>query len=137
MTATLSDRPLISGMATGFRTLTIALAALVGTAAGFAGTTTPAHAETGAYYTAKLATPVKSLQHIALGDTVWSCEGGECHAPRDGSRTVVTCERLATKLGGVASFVAQGGEMAADELTKCNKKVSGDRVQLGSAAAKR
>ena len=132
MTATLSNRA-----ATGFRTLTIALFALVGTAAGFSATTAPAHAGTGAYYTAKLATPVKSLQHIALGDTVWSCEGGECHAPRDTSRTVITCERLATKLGGVASFTAHGGELGADELTKCNKRVSGDRVQLGSAAAKR
>ena len=130
MTATLSNRT-----TTGFRTLTIALAALIGSAGGFAATTSPVHAETGAYYTARLASPVKSLTHIALGDTVWSCEGGECHAPRDTSRTVITCERLATRLGGVAGFVAQGGELGAEDLTKCNHKVSGNRVQLGSAAA--
>ena len=128
MTAILSTRA-----SYGIRTLAIALAALAGAAGGFAATTSPVHAETGAYYTAKLATPVKSLTHIALGDTMWSCEGGECHAPRDTSRTVVTCERLATKLGGVASFTAQGGALGDDDLTKCNHKVSGDRVQLGSA----
>ena len=126
MTATLSNRT-----TTGFRTLTIAFAALLGTAGGFAATTSPAHAETGAYYTAKLATPVKSTNTIALGDTLWSCAGTECHAPRDTSRTVVTCERLATKLGGVESFTAQGGALGADDLTKCNHKVSGDqRVAL-------
>ena len=132
MTATLSNRT-----TSGFRTLTIALAALIGSAGGFAATTSPVHAETGAYYTAKLATPVKSLTHVALGDIVWSCEGGECHAPRDTSRTAITCERLAIKFGGVASFTAQSGELGADDLTKCNHKVSGDRVQLGSAAPKK
>ena len=132
MTATLSIRS-----SNGIRTATIALVALIGSAVGFTATTSTAHAETGAFYTAKLATPVKSLQHIALGDTVWSCEGGECHAPRDTSRTVVTCERLATKLGGVASFTAQGGALGDDDLTKCNHKVSANRVLLGSAAAKK
>jgi hypothetical protein len=132
MTATLSNRSVH-----GFRTLTIAFVALIGTSIGFAATTSPVRAETGAYYTAKLATPVKSLTHVALGDTVWSCEGGECHAPRDTSRTVITCERLATKFGGVASFTAQGGALGDEDLTKCNHKVSGGRVMLGSAAPKR
>jgi hypothetical protein len=62
---------------------------------------------------------------------------GRAKAARDTSRTVITCERLATKFGGVASFTAQSGELGADELTKCNHKVSGDRVQLGSAAPKK
>lgn len=128
MTATLSTRS-----NTTFRTLSIAVAAMIGTAVSFGATTSPAHADTGSYYTAKLATPVKSLKTVSLGDTVWSCEGGECRAPRDGSRTVVSCERLATKFGGVEAFTAQGAALGADDLTKCNHKVAGD-ARMASAA---
>lgn len=130
MTATLSNR------SNTIRTVTIAFAAMLGTTIGFGATTAPARADTGAYYTAKLATPVKSLKTVALGDTVWSCEGGECRAPKDGSRSVITCERLATKLGGVEAFTAQGSALGADELGKCNHKVSGE-ARMANASPKR
>lgn len=99
---------------TALRATMIAAAALIGT-------TAPAYAAD-AYYTAKLAAPVASEQRAVLGDTLWTCTGDSCSAPRDTSRPQVTCERLAKKFGEVTSFTTPKGALEADKLASCNKK---------------
>ena len=103
------------------RNTMIATAALIGTVATFGVTTTPVRAaET--YYTAKLAAPVDGEQRAVLGDTMWTCAGDSCTAPRDTSRPKITCERLVKKFGEVSSFATPKGELSGKKLAGCNAK---------------
>lgn len=103
------------------RNTMIATAALLGTIGSFGLTASPVRAAD-AYYTAKLATPIEGAQQAVLGDALWNCAGDSCTGTRDTSRPQITCERLAGKFGEVTAFTTPKGEMAADQLAKCNKK---------------
>lgn len=103
------------------RSTMIAAVALMGSVATFGVTASPVHAAE-AYYTAKLAAPVTGQQRAVLGDTLWTCSGDSCSAPRDTSRPQITCERLARKFGDVTAFTTPKGDLEADKLATCNKK---------------
>ncbi|WP_206069722.1 CC_3452 family protein [Novosphingobium olei] len=101
------------------RQLLPAVLALAGTAFSFGVTATPSHAAA-SYYSVTLASPLTAPKRFINGETPWACAGTECSAPRDTSRAEVVCARLVKKVGPVARFATPEGELAADDLTKCN-----------------
>ena len=101
------------------RQLLPAALALAGTALSFGVTATPSHAAA-SYYAVTLETPLAAPKRFMNGDTPWACAGNECTAPRDTSRAAVVCARLVKKVGTIARFATPEGELAAEDLTKCN-----------------
>jgi hypothetical protein len=53
-------------------------------------------------------------------DISWSCAGGTCRGSTEASRPIILCEDLAKRAGKIESFVADGKELSADQLAKCN-----------------
>jgi hypothetical protein len=104
-----------------FRPLSGALAACALSAATLI-TPFAAHAQPGAgYYRAELASPVAEPRQEILSGVVWNCEGTTCTGSKSGSRAVIVCGKLASKLGAVASFTDPKGALDADGLARCNK----------------
>jgi hypothetical protein len=103
------------------RTVGAAALALLYTGLTFGATIAPApaHASTGAYYTAELAAPASEARYIG-GGLVWRCEGTACTAAKGTSRPEVVCRRLQREVGQIASFTANGETLAAERLAKCN-----------------
>ncbi|MXO91721.1 hypothetical protein GRI41_12865 [Altererythrobacter aquaemixtae] len=96
--------------------------ALLYTVLTFGALTVPSPAEArgkAVYYTAELAAPAKEARTIIKG-MVWHCEGTSCRAAKGNSRPVMTCKRLANKLGEVTAFTAKGEELVGEKLAKCN-----------------
>ena len=82
-------------------------------------TTSPAAAAGGAHYRAELAQPATAGRFVAR-EVVWLCEGTNCSAARSTSRPAIICAALVKKAGPVASFVANGKALEAEELARCN-----------------
>jgi len=109
-----------------FRQLLPAVLALAGTAASFAMTAAPVRAAAnGPFYSATLTRPMDGAQKLVQKGLLWKCEGAECFAARDTSRPVIVCARLAQKVGPVARFATPQGELAADDLARCNEAAAG------------
>lgn len=103
------------------RQLLPAVLALVGTAASFAVTASPARAADGnAYYSVTLAAPVAKPAKLMLGDVLWNCAGDTCSAGQDTARPVVVCTKLAAKVGTINRFATPKGELAAEDMARCN-----------------
>ena len=103
------------------RQLFPALLALVGTVTTFAVTATPAHAaDANAYYTVTLAAPVAKPAKLMLGDVLWNCSGAACSAGQDAARPVLICTKLAAKVGTISRFATPKGELAAEDMARCN-----------------
>lgn len=87
---------------------------------GAAITPTTAEARTsGPYYTVELAAPAEESRNVVRG-TIFVCEGTSCIARKGSSRPVVMCERLAREVGEITKFNANGKDLPADKLAKCN-----------------
>ncbi|MEZ5710140.1 MAG: hypothetical protein R3E02_12215 [Blastomonas sp.] len=80
---------------------------------------TTAHAQTGGYFRAELASPVEKTVEVVNG-VVWRCEGTSCTGTKSTSRPVNACARLARKVGEVTAFTVRGDAMDAEDLTSCN-----------------
>lgn len=103
------------------RQLIPAVLALVGTAATFAVTATPVRAaDANAYYSVTLAAPVAKPAKLLLGEVLWNCTGDTCSAGQDTARPVVVCTKLAAKVGTINKFVTPKGELAAEDMARCN-----------------
>lgn len=103
------------------RQLLPAFVALVGTAAAFTATALPVHAASGAFYSATLTRPMDGTQKVIQKGVLWKCEGAECSAPRDTSRPTIVCARLVQKVGPVARFATPNGDLAEQDLARCNE----------------
>jgi len=101
------------------RRLLPAALAFAGSLTAFGVTAAPVRAADG-YYMATLAAPVAAPVHSIEGGIMWSCSGNSCAAARDSSRPAIVCARLAMKRGAVTRFATPAGELAADDLAKCN-----------------
>lgn len=101
--------------------LAIFASALVytGLSFGIATSAAPVQAAGGGYYTATLATPADAKSEV-LGGVAWNCQGTTCVAGKGDARPLRICRGLARKFGAVSSFKANGEDMAAEELAKCN-----------------
>ncbi|MEE4315898.1 CC_3452 family protein [Erythrobacter dokdonensis] len=86
---------------------------------GVATSTAPANAAGNAYYSAQLAAPAGDSRVVA-GGVAWACEGTTCVAGKTSARPLRVCRGLNRKFGEVASFTANGEELPAEELAKCN-----------------
>lgn len=95
--------------------------ALIATGLGLSMATSaaPLQAASGAYYTATLATATDA-DRMVLGGVAWTCQGTTCVAGKGDARPLRICRSLARKVGEVASFKANGTDIAAEELAKCN-----------------
>lgn len=102
------------------RNLFVGVLAVVGTVASFSAATTPAHAQTAAAYTAKLAKGVDAPLRKVVNGAVWNCSGDACTGRSDGSSPVNTCARVVQAFGQVTSFATPKGELSADKLARCN-----------------
>lgn len=103
------------------RQLLPAVLALIVTASGFALTAAPARAaDANAYYAVTLAAPVAKPAKLMLGDVLWNCAGASCSAAQDTARPVVVCTKLAAKVGQISSFATPKGELAAEDMARCN-----------------
>jgi hypothetical protein len=103
------------------RQLFPALLALVATASSFALTATPARAaDANAFYTVTLAAPVAKPAKLMLGDVLWNCSEAACSAAQDTARPVVVCTKLAAKVGQISRFATPKGELAAEDMARCN-----------------
>lgn len=107
------------------RQLLPALLALIGTTASFALTAGPSHAApNGPFYSATLTRPMDGAQKVIQKGVLWKCDGTACSAPRDTSRPVIVCARLVQKVGPVARFTTPQGELAAEDLARCNESAA-------------
>jgi hypothetical protein len=118
---------MLAAKSTGaLRQLLPAILALVGTTASFAVTANTARAaENGPFYSATLTRPMDGTQKLVQKGVLWKCEGAECSAPRDTSRPVIVCARLVQKVGPVARFATPQGDLAAEDLARCNESAAG------------
>lgn len=76
-------------------------------------------ADTGVYYTARLAAPASDMRNVA-GGRMWLCDGDNCIAQRSSARALRVCRDLKRTLGTIAEFTANGEALDADDLAKCN-----------------
>jgi hypothetical protein len=95
--------------------------ALAWTALSFGAVTAPAAAQnpSRAFYRAVLAEPASEARAVA-GDLVWACKGTSCVADKGSSRPLRICREVNRKFGQVVTFTANGEELSADDLAKCN-----------------
>jgi len=103
------------------RQLLPAVLALVATAGSFSMTPTPVRAaDANAFYSVTLAAPVAKPAKLMLGDVLWNCSGAACSAAQDTARPVVVCTKLAAKVGTINRFATPKGELAAEDMARCN-----------------
>ena len=79
----------------------------------------PAEAASGGW-AATLATTLPAPRHEIINGVLWKCVGKQCSAPAQDSRPLLACRKVARKLGPVARFGSPDGELAEDDLVKCN-----------------
>ncbi|MEO1969596.1 MAG: hypothetical protein ABGW87_12895 [Sphingomonadaceae bacterium] len=81
----------------------------------------PAAAQTPSsnYYRAELVKPAKDGQTIA-GSQVWNCNDTVCVADKGIDRPLRVCRDLFRKTGDIVSFTANGKELEAKDLARCN-----------------
>ncbi len=99
-------------------TRTILSAALAVAASGLA-LSTPLAAQDGPYYVASLATPAEDNRVVA-GGVAWVCKDTTCVANKGSSRPSRICRGLAREFGEITGFKADGEELEADKLARCN-----------------
>jgi len=103
------------------RQLLPAMIALIGTASAFVLTAGPVRAANGPFYSATLTRPMDGAQKVIQKGVLWKCDGADCSAPRDTSRPVIVCARLVQKVGPVARFATPQGDLASEDLARCNE----------------
>jgi hypothetical protein len=85
----------------------------------------PAPALAQASFHASLAAPAPAGRTVAK-ETLWTCAGTECRAPRSGlSSDMNECRAMARKLGRVTAFFAGERSFAAADLDRCNAGLAG------------
>ena len=103
------------------RSLIAATLALAGTLSSFALTVTPARAAPhGGVYAATLASPLAQPRSEIVDGAVWRCQADRCSAPADGARAITVCSKVSRRFGQLARFTTPQGDMATEELARCN-----------------
>lgn len=78
----------------------------------------PALAQGG--FHARLANPAAGARTV-VRETLWSCAGTECRAPRSGHASdMMECRAMAKKLGQVAGFTVGDKPFDEAQIGKCN-----------------
>jgi hypothetical protein len=85
-----------------------------------------APAVAGTYSAKPAATPAAGK--IIGKDISWNCTAGSCRGSTEASRPVIICEDLAKRTGRIESFSADGKELSAEQLAKCNSAAKGGDV---------
>ena len=58
-------------------------------------------------------------------DISWSCAGDTCRGSTEASRPLILCQDLAKRAGRLESFAADGQQLSAEQLAKCNSAAKG------------
>lgn len=95
-------------------------------AAFIAVATLAAPAVAGTYSAKPVAAPAAGK--IIGKDISWNCTADGCRGSTEASRPVIICEDLAKRAGRIESFAADGRELSADQLAKCNSAAKGGNV---------
>jgi hypothetical protein len=80
--------------------------------------TLAAPAFAGTYSAKPVAAPTSAK--IIGKDISWNCTADGCRGSTEASRPVIICEDLAKRAGRIESFVADGKQLTAEQLAKCN-----------------
>lgn len=81
----------------------------------------PAYA--GSYSAKPVAAPAAGK--IIGKDISWACSADGCRGSTEASRPLVLCQDLAKRAGRIESFAADGKELSAEQLAKCNTAARG------------
>ena len=91
-----------------------------------------APAVAGTYSAKPVAAPAAAK--IIGKDISWTCTDGSCRGSTEASRPVIICEDLAKRAGRIESFAADGKQLSAEQLAKCNSAANdGDVPALAKA----
>lgn len=73
-------------------------------------------------FTVKLEAPVSEATRVIAQNAIWNCEGDTCLARPSHAVSVRACRQFVREAGGVrvASYGAEGNELSADEIARCN-----------------
>ena len=82
-------------------------------------------------YSAKPAVPAAG--RIIARDIVWNCGPAACQGATDESRPLVLCQSLAKRAGRLDSFVADGRELSAADLARCNASAKAPQTSAFAA----
>ena len=67
-------------------------------------------------------------------DISWNCTADGCRGSTEASRPLILCQDLAKHAGRIESFIADGKELSAEQLAKCNSAAKdGDVPALAKA----
>jgi len=66
-------------------------------------------------------------------DISWACSAGTCRGSTEASRPLLLCQDLAKRAGRLESFVADGRDISADELARCNSAARDSGASLAKA----
>ena len=100
---------------TGFRLVVAAGLALA------AGAPAAALAQSGhGGYSATLAAPLPAAKKAVVNGVIWKCDGDSCAAPLDGARPAIACAKMVRAFGAVTRFADPKGDLAAEDLARCN-----------------
>jgi hypothetical protein len=72
----------------------------------------------GTYSAKPVAAPTSAK--IIGKDISWNCSADGCRGSTEASRPIIICEDLAKRAGRIESFVADGKQLSAEQLAKCN-----------------
>jgi hypothetical protein len=72
----------------------------------------------GSYSAKPAAAPAASK--IIGKDISWNCTADGCRGSTEASRPLILCQDLAKHAGRIESFAADGKELSAEQLAKCN-----------------
>ncbi len=83
-------------------------------------------------YTVKFASPVEVTRVIAE-NALWNCEGDTCVARPNHGVSVRACRQFVREAGApVVAYGAEGRELSADELARCNSILDGQSLQAAN-----
>jgi uncharacterized low-complexity protein len=81
--------------------------------------TAPAQAQSGAYYSATAASPVKKTS-VVTRSTIWKCSEATCTAGKAAERDATLCTMVAQRVGELSAFTVNGTAFTGEALEKCN-----------------
>jgi hypothetical protein len=82
-------------------------------------------------FTVKLEAPVSEHTRVIAQNTIWNCEADTCRARPNHAVSVRACRQFVREAGDVrvVSYGAEGRELSADEIARCNGDTQTQQAQ--------
>lgn len=87
-------------------------------------------------FTLRLAQPLAAPTRVIALNAVWDCSGDTCTAHVNHDASVRACRQFAHQAGGVQvlSYGAEGAQLSADEIARCNGQSVTQQANNGGSA---